>query len=535
MNIVFLRKPSLILIAIILLAFFLRGYLVDKIPSSLSADEVAVGYNSYSILKTGRDEFGQRLPLTFRSFDDFKNPLLIYSLVPVIYFFGLSDLPLRLFSVFVGTVTVFLFFLICRELTKNEKLALIVTFFAAVSPWLIQYSRVMVEMEYSLFSTLIGVWFFLKGEKQIWLCLVAAFFFGLSFYTYHSNKIWLVIILPVLLVLYRRVNKASAAFFIIFLVMLLPFFFSLKTSRSTFRPYTVSVFSNLEKIYDGAKLIVSDDQQKFIGGNFFHNRRFTLFNLAANSFLHILRPEILFGQNEDNQISSTRLFYLWQLPLLILGVVVLAKRKKLAVILFVWIFSGFLPGGLTNLPGYDRRILLAAFPLLFLTGWGANYILKYRFVPLVIFIFFLISFCFYLHNYFVHGRKEVVRIWGAGMKDMVFAAEKIKNKYHNVYISVYLNQPLTYFLFYNQYSPSKYLSAGGTRNGAHYNEENRLENYIFKVIDQEDLRAGDLYVWEASENQPCLFKIKTINMPNDQPAAYLGIYDPTLPECLQIM
>ena len=57
----------LLLAGIVLLAFFLRFYKVTEIPPSLNWDEVSIGYNAYSILKTGRDEWGVFLPIHFKA------------------------------------------------------------------------------------------------------------------------------------------------------------------------------------------------------------------------------------------------------------------------------------------------------------------------------------------------------------------------------------------------------------------------------------------------------------------------------------
>lgn len=488
-----------------------------KIPNSLSADEVAVGYNAYSILNTGRDEFGGKLPLSFRSFDDYKNPLYIYSLVPFIKVFGLTEATVRLPSVLAGTLVVLLSFLLAKTLTGKNRLSLLVSFFAAVSPWLIQYSRVGIEMEYALFLTLLGVWLFLK--KRILSVLVL----GLSFYSYHSSKLWLVLFLPILIFFNKYFGMKMIISLFIFGLMLLPY--AANFSNAAFRPYTVSVFSDQEQIYNDAKSIVADKSEGIIGGGLFHNRRFTYFNQMTNGLLHIMSPDILFAQSKYNQISSTRLFYLWQLPLLILGIAAIIKKRSLAVFLICWLMIGLLPGGLTNMPGFDRRILLASFPLIFLVAFGAVSFLKNKLFQMLTLILFLASFSFYLHNYFIHGQKEVVYIWGAGMKDVVLATETVKDQYKKVYISVYLNQPLTYFLFYDRYDPIKYLASGGTQNGAHFSEEERLESYTFKIIGPGDLAAGNLYVWEASESQPCLSKIKEIKDSSDKPVAYLGVYN----------
>ena len=51
-----MKKPALIfLIFITLLGAFFRLYKLDKFPPALFGDEVDVGYQAYSILKTGKD------------------------------------------------------------------------------------------------------------------------------------------------------------------------------------------------------------------------------------------------------------------------------------------------------------------------------------------------------------------------------------------------------------------------------------------------------------------------------------------------
>ncbi|MEK7118952.1 MAG: glycosyl transferase, partial [Patescibacteria group bacterium] len=74
-----MKKTYIVLVLIGILAFFLRFYNATQIPPSLSWDEVSIGYNAYSILKTGRDEFGRFLPLdAFVAYGDYKPVLPIY-------------------------------------------------------------------------------------------------------------------------------------------------------------------------------------------------------------------------------------------------------------------------------------------------------------------------------------------------------------------------------------------------------------------------------------------------------------------------
>src|SRR3990167_8742234 len=75
-------------IAILVLAGFLRMYRLGDIPNGLYQDETAIGYNAYSILQTGKDEYGKTFPLYFQSFGDWKLPVYIYVTVPSVAFFG---------------------------------------------------------------------------------------------------------------------------------------------------------------------------------------------------------------------------------------------------------------------------------------------------------------------------------------------------------------------------------------------------------------------------------------------------------------
>lgn len=145
------KKTFYLILAICILGFFIRIFQLTKIPNSLSADEVAFGYNAYSILETGKDEFGHIYPLYLQSFDDAKSPLLAYVLIPFIKILGLNDFAIRLPLVIFGSLTIPLFYLLTLQLSQNKKLSLLTSLFAAISPWLIQYSRVAIETEMSLF------------------------------------------------------------------------------------------------------------------------------------------------------------------------------------------------------------------------------------------------------------------------------------------------------------------------------------------------------------------------------------------------
>ena len=65
---------TLIILLVFLLAFVLRVYKVTSDPPSLNWDEASIGYNAYSILKSGRDEWNKSFPLHFKSYGEYKLP-----------------------------------------------------------------------------------------------------------------------------------------------------------------------------------------------------------------------------------------------------------------------------------------------------------------------------------------------------------------------------------------------------------------------------------------------------------------------------
>ena len=89
-----------------ILAFTIRFYQLNNPDHGFYLDEAAIGYNAYSILKTGKDEFGKSFPLLFRSFTDFKAPLYIYLTVLPIKILGLGIFSTRFISAFSGSIAV---------------------------------------------------------------------------------------------------------------------------------------------------------------------------------------------------------------------------------------------------------------------------------------------------------------------------------------------------------------------------------------------------------------------------------------------
>jgi len=133
--------PKKILFLILVLASFLRLWGIAKVPVSLFGDELDVGYHAYSILKTGKDYSGNPWPLHFQSLAEWRTPLYLYSAVPSVAIWGISPLGVRLPAAIFGILGVLAFYLLVKEIFKDEKVALVSAGVLAFSPWHVQYSR----------------------------------------------------------------------------------------------------------------------------------------------------------------------------------------------------------------------------------------------------------------------------------------------------------------------------------------------------------------------------------------------------------
>ena len=121
-------------VIVLIIGFFVRFFNLSSVPPSLNWDEVSFGYNAYSILETGRDEFGRKWPLYFQSLGDNKLPVYVYLTVISIKFFGFTDFAVRFPSALLGVLAVLFTYLMVLELLKNKPIALLSALFLAVSP-----------------------------------------------------------------------------------------------------------------------------------------------------------------------------------------------------------------------------------------------------------------------------------------------------------------------------------------------------------------------------------------------------------------
>src|SRR6185369_376406 len=270
--------------AILVVALFLRFFLLGSNPPSLDWDEASIGYNAYSLLKTGADEYGNVMPLSFRSFDDYKPPVAIYLTVPSIALFGLTEFAVRFPEAVIGVIAVAAFYFLTRELLlglderMREFVSLTACFFLAISPWHLQFSRAAFEGSIGLCFLILSLLFFFKGMKRGVYYLLFTVFFILSLYSYHSFRLINPILLLLLIILfYKEVLKQKMLLGLSILIIFLtcaPVYLSFLHPEGTgARLSMVTVFTDSELNRLSAEKVLIAKKNHDLFGEIIYNRR----------------------------------------------------------------------------------------------------------------------------------------------------------------------------------------------------------------------------------------------------------------------
>jgi len=179
------KKFYLIFFLLIFSAATLRLYKLASLPGELHRDEVAIAYNAYSLLKTGHDEHGQKWPVVFRSFGDYKLPGLIYTSLPLIKILGLNAWATRLPTAFFAIATLPALFYLARKIGLDRKIALLSMALLAFDFWHIAGARNAYEPIAGLFFVVLAWALWLQGlkeNKKYLLGAILVFAIGILFY-----------------------------------------------------------------------------------------------------------------------------------------------------------------------------------------------------------------------------------------------------------------------------------------------------------------------------------------------------------------
>lgn len=436
-----MRRLAIILILI--LAATLRFYKLGEVPSGFVNDEAAFGYNAYSIIQTGRDEFGKFLPLVFQSFGEGKLPIYIYLTIPSVLIFGLTEFAVRFPSALFGTTTVWLVYELVRKFKKDPAWPLLSALILATLPWHIHFSRAAFEANVALFFITLGTW--LWFSKRWWPGLASL---ALAIFTYSASMIFL----P-LWTIYLYFKDKKKIILLLFIPVVLLLFTQLKFGRiggiSILNPQS-GVSQRLEQKFAETRnlplLVTRAIHNKPVEYGLDFLRRYTShFNPDFLFFLgDPIRPR--YRVPDQGQL-------LWvSLPFLLIGLYQVVRKRYWW--LLVWLLLAPLPAALTFETPSAIRSILMILPLSVITGLGASLVLSFtkKLWPLLALVF-IFNLVYYLDAYFVHAPVHQPYEWQGGYRQLVQTVNQLMPNYQRAEITDSRGTAYIYFLFYNRFDP----------------------------------------------------------------------------------
>lgn len=486
---------KLLLMGIVGLAFLLRIWGLSSYPAGFNADEASFGYDAYSLLKTGKDQWGESWPLVMRSFGDFKLPLYAYLTIPSVAIFGLNEFAVRFPNAVFGVLAVLVTYLMTIELSgryaltktrvRAERIALMTALLLAISPWHISLSRGAFEANLTTFLLPFGVWAFLKGLiKPRWLW-VAAVAFGINLFSYHSARL----VTPFLAIVLIFMNRGKLAdkdtpihisvsqyrwLILIFLTFLLLSAYSVFAGAGA-RGADLVIFNPTDNW-----TAVSDRRYEAVLQGFpdslarlFSNKLVYTTNQFFTNYLSYFSPQFLFtqgvGEATYGLVPGQGMLYLAEIPFIIFALLFFIKNpsKNLGFIL-LWILFAPIPAALTKGLGFAANRAAIMMPAIqVLSAYGGiimfreiikqwNSFWSKRILLSCYFAILLISLIFFLESYVYYTPRVNALSMPYGFKEAFQYLKSVDSEYKEIVISRSFSEPQIFVGFYKTWDPGDY-------------------------------------------------------------------------------
>lgn len=532
-----MSKRIIFLIIILLFAAILRIYHIDRIPNGLYSDEASYGYNAYSILLTGRDEYGAFLPLTFKSFGDYKTPLYIYFMVPFIKLLGLNETGVRIPSILLGLGVILLTYFCTDEIFKNKKVALISAFMSSVTPFALQFNRMAHENNLSLFLTLLGLLFFIKSLKNINYIFLSFPIFDLSMYAYHDARLIVPILIIILSFLFRRIFRLHKKKFLlavaIFCLMVLPIINIIGAGSSLNRPKYITIMGDLGTELQVTRERNEDSDNKSFLSKTYHNRFVSTSINFINNYFKQYSVEFLFMNGDPVKIYNTvnnGLLLQFGIPFLFIGLFFIFRgNEENRKVLLVLLLLAPVPAALTRFVPSASRMFIAMPVLAIVLSYGLYKSVHYRgrvgkYLRFIIPIFLIINMSYYLHSYYINTPVRYAKEWHYGVGQVMDYIRVNNNRYDNVWLSKNV-WGYIYPLFYLQYPPQKYQPQAklSDLNEFGFGWIRSFDKYIMDDFpDNMNNYRNVLFIGSESDFRIKFIPLLTIKYPDNSPAFFIA-------------
>lgn len=448
-----LSNERILLLFIILIGMSVRLWRFGQVPTGIFPDEAFSGYQAWSLLHYGVDNFLKPWPIYFIAGGSGMNALQSYLLIPLIALFGTHTWVVRIPQLLIGIASIPAAFQVGKHL-GGKTMGLILAGFLSIAPWHVMMSRWGLESNLAPGMILIGLAFYLNGlEKSVYLVL-SALFWGFALYSY--AMIWPVFALFVLLTLVATRPKMDfwllLAGVILFLLALPPLCFLL-VNYGVLPEFALFGFTIPKlPVFRG-----DDVSLTMIGEN--------LTNLGR----------ILFFQTDGlpwNSLDRYGMIYLFGLPFALLGTSDLVFRvfggkqegktdeteRRTATVLLIWLFCGLIQGAIVHVNINRGNFLMMA--LVLMAGVGIKTLAgRFPRTRLALALIFALSFTAFITEYFglLPGEdapsynRNIAKLFTEGIEEVMLAANDEPGK---VFVPINVQYPSV--LFFSGVSPYQF-------------------------------------------------------------------------------
>jgi len=542
-------KQIIILMLIVFVGVFLRFYKLADIPNGFYVDEAVTGYNAFSILETGLDEYGKASPIAFRFFGSYSPPLYVYLTFFVMKFLGAGVFSVRFVSFLVGSAGILIVYLFLKSIVsiKKKQVPLIGAFLFSISPWGIFFSRVGYEVNLGFVLFMLGAYLLWLGLSKYKFLLLGFSLLSISMYGAHTERFLVPIFLAVFLIVYRRVFFSKKVSRFTLEGLLLAFIFQIPNLEFILSP---AFLSKNSLFYSGVVKFQGEKIARFLPSIVSYPLAF-LREFFSQYFTYFSPRSLFFLEDPDFQRSAPELsvFYFWMVIPYLVGMYHLWKgrHKKPYKYLILLLLVIPIPLSLSSDPFSTQRGLPLLFPLIAVISIGVGEIIR-RWGKKAWYIvagLSLFSLVLLWRSYFVLLPFERARSWDYGFDQL---ARELKHRSEELHVIDGVRMGPTYveLAYFLKYPPEKFHEelVGDVKSNYYtdvsFSSEYKFSNIETRGIDwkndifEELVLVGDeLSVSENQINEHFLEKLFEIRSPTGE-IVFVGYRTNPTRKCFEI-
>lgn len=520
-------------VLIFVLAAFLYFYRLGEVPNGLYVDEASQGYNAYSILKTGKDEYGKSFPVLFRFLAVYAPPLYTYLTTLPVAFFGLSAFSVRALAALsaVTSSLVVYFFLKNSGFLKEKLTPFLSSVLFLISPWLVLHGRYGYEVTTAFLIFSLGTLLLWRGLRDTKFIILGFGLLSLSTYASYSQRF----LAPLLIISYllffrrkllRRGNFKHLSLGLIIALILQIAHLAIITEPAFFvksgllnKALVLSQSQKVSKFMPHGLAIVLSFAREFLAQFFSY--------FSPRSLFFLPDPDL------QRSIPELSVFYFWMVIPYFVGIYFLwrERRRKFSKFILLLAFLSPIPAALTRDPFSTYRAFPLLLPLTMVIGIGVDRIIQRLSARVWIPVFgFLFAFSAVLlwRSYFVFLPNERAKVWGYGLEIL---ADKIKENSNEMFVIDQTRMKPAYIelAFFLKYQPDKfqkevhkevkdsyYKNLDFNANVSFANIETRAIDWEKDVYKKQILVGDELSISEGQAKEHFLTEVFEIKDPIDQ-------------------